>query len=424
MNINELNDDCLIYIFEQLYCDELICQRVVCKRWRDTIEHKILNRKKSLKLFEQFFEIEDYYEEIECENAIETDCFKIEPNFSCQFDIVISDEEALDSTEIKNFLIRLFPLLEELVVYQKDTLMYYLHPFLIQTNHLTSLTLCGEIEDLEDSFPDSFIVPELLNVIYGLPQLKKLNILDLELTKKLTEEGMRRICPQLSQLSLAIEKFKPFFLRSLTSNCTYLRLDIANDTFNILKFLKENELPQLNRLSKLRIALSTNQYRTGFLNVICKKFIHLEYLDFSHCKMYPCLLFSFSNEKWTLDHHSINNLRKLTNLTELRLSHVLFNNQNGQLPTIERLHLSNLDTFNPEEFWPKVSHIFPNITELNSSEYSRMSDLSNYFSRLVSVKKIKNFNYYSDSEDDFKYYFNYGSDNDYNDFYDSDNEYF
>ena len=111
-------------------------------------------------------------------------------------------------------------------------------------------------------------------------------------------------------------------------------------------------------------------------------------------------------------------------MTELRLSHVLFNNPNGQLPTIERLHLSNLDTFNPEEFWPKVFHIFPNITELNSSEYSRMSDLSNYFSRLVSVKKIKNFNYYSYSEDDFKYYFNYGSDNDYNDFYDSDNEYF
>ena len=290
MNINELNNDCLIYIFEQLYDGNFstwIRQRLICKRWRDIIEHNILNRKKSLKLFKQFSEIKYYYYEIERENAIETDCFKIKPSFNCQFDIVISYKGALLSYEIENFLIRLFPLLEELVVYQNGNFMYYLHPFLNQTNHLTSLSLGGESDYPENRFPDCIIVQEFLNVVYGLPQLKKLNIMDVGLVEQLTEEGMRRICPQLSQLSLGIINFKPFFLTSLTSNCTYLRLDILDDYFNVMKFLKENELPQLNRLNKLRISslYIESQNLTAFLNVICEKFLNLEYLDFSQDKM-------------------------------------------------------------------------------------------------------------------------------------------
>ena len=59
-------------------------------------------------------------------------------------------------------------------------------------------------------------------------------------------------------------------------------------------------------------------------------------------------------------------MKKLTNLTELRLSHVLFNNPNGQLPTIERLHLSNIFENNSVKLLLKLSRIFPNITEVNS----------------------------------------------------------
>ena len=283
MNINELNDDCLIYIFEQLYGGDfsiLIRQRLICKRWRDIIEHNILNRKKTLKLFSYADDVHEYYEKIAYENAIETDCFKIDPNFSGRLDITISED--LHSTEKENFLIRLFPLLEELIVYQQGYLIFHLlHPFLIQTNHLTSLTLCGDVDE------DSAIVPKLLDVIYGLSHLKELNILNAALTKLLTQEGMRRISPQLSQLSLEIKTFKPFFLGSLTSNCTYLRLDIAGDFDNIFHFLIENDLSHLNHLSKLRIATYDHQYRTKLFDVICEKFHNLEYLDFSHTEMHP-----------------------------------------------------------------------------------------------------------------------------------------
>ena len=87
-------------------------------------------------------------------------------------------------------------------------------------------------------------------------------------------------------------------------------------------------------------------------------------------------------------------------MTELRLSHVLFNSPNGQLPTIERLHLSNMFELKPIESWPKISHIFPNITELNSSvPNTSNSGVSNYFPRLVNVNRIGNF-YLDLKEDD------------------------
>lgn len=291
MNINDLNDYCLFNIFEELPISILIKQRKVCKRWCQIIEDRFLKPKRSLKLFDKTLkkpqrndvkprkDIFDYCFVLECDNAF------VAKEMQIHVDVKKSDELKIDKSKygckvcenaLNKFALRIFSNLERLIICQKK--VYKFVPSLIKkSTELKSFTY-GRLSKILDD--ESFLVQKMLIEVYKLTKLEELHLLDPNVSCRLSSEGMRRIGPQLSKLSLFVDEFHSFYIETLSSKCTHLRLDIINgDQFSFK--LVEYNFSHLNHLTHLRISLNHEHDvdKNFLLKIICNRFPLLEHLD-------------------------------------------------------------------------------------------------------------------------------------------------
>ncbi|KAJ6224184.1 hypothetical protein RDWZM_002729 [Blomia tropicalis] len=228
MNINDLNDYCLFNIFEELPISILIKQRKVCKRWCQIIEDRFLKPKRSLKLFDKTLkkpqrndvkprkDIFDYCFVLECDNAF------VAKEMQIHVDVKKSDELKIDKSKygckvcenaLNKFALRIFSNLERLIICQKK--VYKFVPSLIKkSTELKSFTY-GRLSKILDD--ESFLVQKMLIEVYKLTKLEELHLLDPNVSCRLSSEGMRRIGPQLSKLSLFVDEFHSFYIETITS---------------------------------------------------------------------------------------------------------------------------------------------------------------------------------------------------------------
>ena len=138
MNINDLPDDCIILILRQckLPLQKLISLRRVCHRWQSLIIQKC-HRKRTLKLFGSMeSDLITYCNFLMDYNFESNDRFKLKP-------IGMDDDMIVRIDCEHNYLVDLFPSVENLVVYlTRFSSRMFNMPYLLENlDHLTSLTL-------------------------------------------------------------------------------------------------------------------------------------------------------------------------------------------------------------------------------------------------------------------------------------------
>ena len=283
MNINDLPIDCLILVFQKFSLQHRILLRSVCSHWNGIIEQQICQLKRSLKLFGCSKNVKTYCLQLICENSKENEYLKLNKAASKTDDLILINS----NIETFNFLARLFPQLEHLVIhFDADSPFKQLPHFLALCPNLVSLSLCGSVPCNTIDF-----VAKLSQAINSLTKLKRLDLLSNNLflgdIKSSLPIEMPNVLPQLEHISLL--EFQGDLcgtLKQLSANCKSLRLDSIP---SLVEQLPKEILPNsklTSTITHLRISLDKLENAKEILTFICDNFKQLEYLDFQCCPLF------------------------------------------------------------------------------------------------------------------------------------------
>lgn len=326
-NIEDLPDDCLLRILENFSIKDLLQFRLINHRCCNLIE-SYFRRIKTLKLFEESFlklYLCNIYEKCSKNSKwkeFDTDEFK----FTAK--LFISRENSDEHREIICFMHRLFPNIENLVIFLtfKFNLAFVLKVF---SKTLFSLSIFGFLCWTEQ-------YNEICRQLSTMEHLKRLHLHGTDLNRGLELSKMKPILGRLTHLTVSECQLSIDILKYLGDCCRSITLENVNDSTNAQLMNKFNDIieqnPQrMNGITHLIIGDHFDYYE--LLPKICKHFNSLKCLDLRCFIEVPLV-------------NIMDQLSNLYNLTELRLKlrNCALDNFK-QLPVIPLLNITILHLY-------------------------------------------------------------------------------
>lgn len=272
-NINQLNDDCLEEIFKNLPLQTAVQARGVCKRWKAVVEEKICRPKKSLMLFNSFYNILRYGYFLEHSNysIFENDS---DYRYDESKDLVMPGEINMNKCQ---FLLALFPRVKILVLFHTKFGITGDLVSLITGWNSTLQSLIMVHSHRSTDLAKAFASIDLLS----LPQLKRLTVMGDSKYLLKTEIKMPNTIGRVEDFSIGqyTGDIGPV-LKQTGPNIHKLRLDSVKFPLKTLEnwiFAKpylKNNLTHLSINSKTSMGLSQRIWQ-----FICANFQALTYLD-------------------------------------------------------------------------------------------------------------------------------------------------